>query len=199
FFSRYIPKYARLGEIVKTDLESDDSNFLLVNISRVIKHPKFDENKILNDIGLIELESKVKFNDYIKPACLNTENAKPEADSFIATGWGKTEHVSKSSSLLKVTLDEIVSAECAKIYKNKVKIDVEKHICTKSEKKDTCLGDSGGPLQKLNPNYISTYDIYGIISFGAVKCGSGFPSVSTRVSYYIDWIESIVFANDAKK
>lgn len=56
---------------------------------------------------------------------------------------------------------------------------------------DTCQGDSGGPLQIVEND---KYKLIGITSFGN-GCGSNTPSVYTRVARYIDWIESIVWAN----
>ena len=56
---------------------------------------------------------------------------------------------------------------------------------------DSCLGDSGGPIQYFkNPRYAT---VVGVISFGVGLCGSGEPSVNTRVAYYLDWIESVVW------
>lgn len=51
-------------------------------------------------------------------------------------------------------------------------------------------GDSGGPLQ-YKPEGSKLYVVAGITSFG-VKCGL-IPSVYTRVSHYVTWIESIVW------
>lgn len=51
-------------------------------------------------------------------------------------------------------------------------------------------GDSGGPIQIYNVNGMST--VVGVTSFG-ISCGSLLPSVYTRVAFYIDWIESIVW------
>lgn len=54
-------------------------------------------------------------------------------------------------------------------------------------------GDSGGPLQtKLSLEPLQ-YNVIGVTSFGKA-CGiANVPGVYTRVSNYIDWIESIVW------
>ena len=53
--------------------------------------------------------------------------------------------------------------------------------------KDSCSGDSGGPLIVRNriedPMYLK-----GIVSFGTKKCGKGFPGVYINVTHYIPWI-----------
>jgi transmembrane serine protease 9 len=60
------------------------------------------------------------------------------------------------------------------------------------EGKDTCIGDSGGPL--MSPG-ISPRDgrarlfVAGVVSFGPESCGTkDWPGVYTRVSQYTDWI-----------
>lgn len=70
-------------------------------------------------------------------------------------------------------------------------IDVSQ-VCTHDPqaKNDACVGDSGGPLQIYELSGVST--IVGVTSFG-ISCGSTLPSISTRVAYYIDWIENIVW------
>lgn len=49
----------------------------------------------------------------------------------------------------------------------------------------------GGPIQIATSNSACSYHLIGITSFGK-GCGSGY-GVYTRVSEYIDWIESIVW------
>lgn len=57
---------------------------------------------------------------------------------------------------------------------------------------DTCGGDAGAPLQ-FTPDHSKIAKIVAMASFG-VGCGNkDIPSVNTRVAYYLDWIESIVW------
>jgi len=48
---------------------------------------------------------------------------------------------------------------------------------------------TGGPFFYENDG---KFYVFGVISFG-VSCGTPFPSVYTRVSYYLPWIERIVW------
>lgn len=57
---------------------------------------------------------------------------------------------------------------------------------------DACQGDSGGPLQYFTDSSEKVGTVAGIISFGQF-CGTSFPSIYTRVSYFVDWIEAIVW------
>lgn len=63
-------------------------------------------------------------------------------------------------------------------------------------KKDSCDGDSGGPLQIIGNRTVPT-TIIAIVSFSpSGSCGTRTPSVYTRVAAYMNWIESIVWPND---
>lgn len=57
--------------------------------------------------------------------------------------------------------------------------------------KNSCEGDSGGPLQVLSSG-LNVAKVVGVISFG-VSCGTALLSIYTRVASYVDWIESIVW------
>lgn len=62
-------------------------------------------------------------------------------------------------------------------------------ICSELTNKKLISGDSGSPLQ-LTVGY--KYYLCGLSSFG-LGCGSNFPSIYTRISSYIDWIEDNVW------
>lgn len=62
-------------------------------------------------------------------------------------------------------------------------------MCTYSSGRDACQYDSGGPLYyTLN----GRVNIVGIISFGT-GCGGGYPSVNTRVTSFIQWIQQVTY------
>ena len=53
--------------------------------------------------------------------------------------------------------------------------------------KDSCNGETGGPLVFRNPS--EPYYQVGILSYGAAKCGIA-PAGYTRIVSYLDWIGS---------
>ena len=56
--------------------------------------------------------------------------------------------------------------------------------------KDSCSGDSGGPLIARNGAEYPMF-LRGIVSFGARKCGeNGIPGVYINVASYLDWIST---------
>ncbi|XP_042208606.1 venom protease-like [Homarus americanus] len=69
------------------------------------------------------------------------------------------------------------NAKCHEKYTN---IDIDNIlICAGGSNKDTCNGDSGGPLM-FNNN--GNYEVIGIVSFGVVCGESSYPGVFTRVT-----------------
>ena len=78
----------------------------------------------------------------------------------------------------------ITVQEYFRIYENKV-------MCVMSKNASACFGDSGGPLVcKENGHWV----LRGLASFGISKtaCPRGLPNMYTRVSNYVDWINSFM-------
>lgn len=187
-------KYARLGVTTLNNSFTEDD----FEIARIIKHPDYKPPIVYNDIALLELNRSAIFNSYLLPVCLFH---KPTSESLdlLATGWGLTHFAGDRSVVLQqVTLQSFNNTLCSSIYKSVSKrrlpngISEDKQICAGShEEKDTCQGDSGGPLQMRE---YGRYKVVGVTSFGKT-CGTpGVPAVYTRISYYIPWIESVVWS-----
>lgn len=96
----------------------------------------------------------------------------------------------KSPELLKTSVPVIPIDECKRIYENYAPIK-NSQICAGGYLgRDSCAGDSGGPLKYVSVvDGVSKYVQYGIVSYGPKHCGAeGQPGVYTRVSRYILWI-----------
>lgn len=82
-------------------------------------------------------------------------------------------------------------AECVKTYKSRTPIGPNQLCAGGVIGKDSCGGDSGGPLlftDRSHPTYSYSYCV-GVVSFGPRQCGqNGMPGIYTRVTSYIDWI-----------
>ncbi|XP_077290908.1 trypsin-1-like [Arctopsyche grandis] len=191
-------KYVRLGG---EDVNVEPSPEFLFNVIERVKHPNYTIAKIYNDIALLKLDRPIVYSYKIRPACLHVGNEVIK-NKAIATGWGTMEDLqTKSNKLLKVTLDKFSIEECRRKFsegrKSPQGIVDESQICygSHTEVKDACQGDSGGPLQIYNNGVHCTYNVIGITSMGK-QCGLiGVPGVYTRVSYYVPWIESVVWPN----
>uniref|UniRef100_A0A2M4DQE4 Putative clip-domain serine protease subfamily protein c n=1 Tax=Anopheles darlingi TaxID=43151 RepID=A0A2M4DQE4_ANODA len=192
-----LPTIVRLGDqnLYRTDDGAEPANY---DILRFILHPAFKwrEGKY-NDLALIQLRQRVIFTDFIRPACLYEGELQP-LSTAIATGFGLTEGFgTKANELRKVSLYVYENEVCGVRYRSNRHIRLgimDTQICVGDQAggKDTCQGDSGGPLQITRGENQCTFYIVGLTSFGQA-CGSAVPAIYTKVSAYLDWIESVVW------
>ncbi|XP_049674491.1 transmembrane protease serine 12 [Accipiter gentilis] len=163
-------------------------------IRSITVHPEFKRETFENDIAVFELDSAVRYSDYIQPICLPAahlyQHVDNETECFIS-GWGRTAEKGKTSPVLKDAQVEIIpSSVCnsSDAYEGLVSNNM---ICagSRSGGTDTCQGDSGGPLACYHPS-TNKYYLIGIASFG-VGCGRPkFPGIYVRLSQYRRWIKS---------
>ncbi|XP_062545259.1 CLIP domain-containing serine protease B15-like [Armigeres subalbatus] len=163
-------------------------------IDKIIVHPKYNKtvpNKV-HDITLLRLTEDVEFSKYVRPICLPFENAIREMpiddEDFTVTGWGQTETKIRSGIQLHVDIIGKTREVCnTKFSIANITLE-ETQLCVGGEKgKDSCKGDSGGPLMRL---VNSVWYQVGVVSFGNRFCGTeGFPGIYTDVTKYLRWIE----------
>jgi secreted trypsin-like serine protease len=202
------PNVIRLGEQhLYSDLDGAQPQEF--GVKRTIKHGNYSIRYNYFDIALIELDRPVRFNKFIRPACL-WQSYNVDSDNATATGWGLLEFAgSQSEDLQKVSLSLMQNRDCQSYFTNLSKFMkkslyngiVNSQICAAAIEggrlvagKDTCQGDSGGPLQITLQDNPCVYYVVGLTSFSFPGCANAnSPGVYTRVSGYIDWIESQVW------
>ncbi|CAO1416410.1 unnamed protein product [Diamesa tonsa] len=169
-----------------------------IEVEESFPHEDYDPNSRNqhNDIALLRLSEKIeKFTTFIKPICLPLEESVRNFDltnkMMNVTGWGRTFTSRQSDIKQKVGLKGVDQATCQKSYLNSKRKIVSSQICAGGETgRDSCTGDSGGPLMRENllskdPHWY----LVGLVSYGPIICGQlDFPGVYTRVDHYIDWI-----------
>ncbi|KAG7200888.1 hypothetical protein KM043_003251 [Ampulex compressa] len=167
-----------------------------------IKHPDYKVPIRYHDIALLKLDEPLMLNPRVRPACLEVQ-AQPPGKTAIASGFGKTSYAARAGSddLMKVQLNYISEDECRKSFgpdigdRHMPQGLIENMLCAGIMEggKDTCQGDSGGPLQRVLAEPYCMYSIVGITSFGRFCAFKNSPAVYSRVSSYLDWIESVVW------
>lgn len=180
---------------------SDGVQEVTLGIEKIEVHPEYRPSKSrYNDIALVRLNESVTFGPNIRPACL-WPTAQLNETRVVAIGYGDTEDYGNPSSvLMKVRLEILPNDLCQPLYAQEWKLPqaiVASQLCawspTDHEKRDTCRGDSGGPLQVTLAGHRCLYYVVGITSFGK-SCGAvGSAGVYTRVEAYLEWIEGIVW------
>ncbi|XP_037394313.1 ovochymase-2 isoform X2 [Pygocentrus nattereri] len=152
------------------------------------------------DIALVRLDGEVTPSDHVHFACLPPiEEVLPEGKTCYATGWGdETGNFSApkaSETLNQVALPVVPYDTCKRMdyWWFQVKSSM---ICAgynlPDELKSVCQGDSGGPLV-CQDGPTGPWEVHGITSFGPIGCiMNKKPSVFTRTSAYLPWIENIM-------
>ncbi|XP_033226885.1 spaetzle-processing enzyme-like [Belonocnema kinseyi] len=107
-------------------------------------------------------------------------------------GWGiyDINDPKPSVTLLTIKLPIVHLDKCRKSFKNYAEIG-EGQMCVGGiVGHDSCGGDSGGPLMKVEAlEGPPRYYLIGVVSFGAKHCGeSDTPAVYTKISKYVTWI-----------
>ena len=98
----------------------------------------------------------------------------------------------KASVILqKIKLPIIENERCERAFRRHANIGHSQICVGGTPGEDSCGGDSGGPLMKVDVDeqFGPRYYLIGVVSFGAKRCGSNsMPGVYTRVSDYMDWV-----------
>ena len=144
------------------------------------------------DVALLRLSRDVPFTNYIKAICLPSH--ADFAQSLYVAGWGRTENRSSSDVKLKLSLSIADKEQCRTTYRTAGVSLGYGQICAGGETgKDSCRGDSGGPLMSRERIRDGTgrWSVVGVVSFGPSPCGMpGWPGVYTRIIDFVPWIVS---------
>ncbi|KAM8793357.1 granzyme A-like [Eudromia elegans] len=161
--------------------------------AKQIPHPCYCPNTLENDIMLLQLKKRAEITKAVKPIPLpNSDDDPKEGTICTVAGWGQTgSNVKKPSSTLREVNVTVISRRMcndSKHYKGKPVI-TENMICAGDRKggKDSCSGDSGGPL-------ICNGVMRGITSFEKSKCGTvDSPGVYAQLTkQYLKWIRNTI-------
>ncbi|XP_014612361.1 PREDICTED: venom protease-like [Polistes canadensis] len=192
------PTVVRVGDLnlVSTNDIANPKDYKIIE---KIRNPQYKPPLLYHDIALLKLETDVEFNEFARPACLQTALPDSPENKATATGWGivKFDTGKKSDDLLKVTINVVNHTSCNKFSYSNIQynrgIVNEWQICAGEFGKDTCGGDSGGPLLIFNDENYCMYNIIGVTSAGQI-CGLYSPGLYTKVYNYVPWLESVIWA-----
>ncbi|XP_016985295.1 trypsin alpha-3 [Drosophila rhopaloa] len=178
-------RYASYIRIVAGQNSIADLEEQGVKVSKLIPHAGYNKKTYVNDIGLIITREALEYSALVQPIAVALE-APPSGAHAVVSGWGKrTEEDEALPALLRAVELEIVEQNtCGAQYLTKEYTITNEMLCAGYLEggKDTCNGDSGGPLAVDGV-------LVGIVSWG-VGCGrEGFPGVYTSVNSHTAWIE----------
>lgn len=163
-------------------------NYQEFGIDKIIIHDKFNVNNtyVGNDIALIRVDRPIQFSNVTQPICLPFGSNQIEEPSvttaLTVTGWGLTMAANDNGGKLDAVISLRERNNCNKHFR----VD-ERHLCAVEVGKNSCNGDSGGPLmQQIDRKKMA---LEGIVSYGIRNCtNTNYPGVYTRVRSYGEWL-----------
>lgn len=182
----------RLGGI---DFASVEDKWMESRV-QLFPHPQFNIQTQQNDIALLKLLTPlVAYQSSMLPICLPDKDMEFDGAQSFVSGWGRLGEKSPISTRLQyVGVPIINNTECQKIYQPINKQIDRQSICAGYAEglKDSCEGDSGGPMMVHRRG---RWVLAGVISWGVGCARPNQPGVSTRVTEFLDWIQSTLDAD----
>ncbi|KAK1175677.1 chymotrypsin-like elastase family member 1 [Acipenser oxyrinchus oxyrinchus] len=169
-----------------------------IAVQQVIIHPYWNNNNIAAgfDIALLKLSQDAVLNFYVQLGELASEGQiLPDNNNCFISGWGYTQSNGQVSPVLRQAYLPVVDYNtCSSGYwwGSTVKTSM---VCAGGDGvRSGCQGDSGGPL---NCVVNGRYYVHGVTSFVSSRgCNEKMkPTVFTRVSAYISWMNEIMARN----
>lgn len=154
-------------------------------------YKNYIHRKMTNDIALLKLATPVEFNEAVKPICLPPAGRYYTKGIVHALGWGAINdvHYDMSALLQEADLEVLPDSSCQNIYHKWFYPNVMMCAGYLDGSKDTCSGDSGGPIFIYDDNHDAT--LIGLTSFANAGCGRpGMLAVYTRIASFTNWLVS---------
>ncbi|CAG9796391.1 unnamed protein product [Diatraea saccharalis] len=155
--------------------------------SYIINHGLYDRVTFDNDISIIRTATGINFGAHIQPGSFAGTGYILEDNQVVwAAGWGATtQYGPLSADLQHVQVWTVNQAICAARYAEIGRTVTTNMLCSgwlDFGGRDQCQGDNGGPLYH---NRV----VVGVSSWRWGCAQPRFPSVNTRVSNYISWLQ----------
>ncbi|XP_059059689.1 transmembrane protease serine 6 [Achroia grisella] len=180
--------YVRLGEY---DLMMKNRGEVEMRVLEAVVHPLYDPDTVVNDVAMLRLPAPARPDLGHGIACLpHPQQYLPPHTSCIILGWGKRRPQDSHGTrvLHEAQVATIQQGVCRRSYWQYAITD--NMVCAGRGRKDSCAGDSGGPLLCRDRNM--RYYLQGITSFGD-GCGKrGKYGIYTRTSGYVSWMRNIM-------
>nr|XP_033811914.1 transmembrane protease serine 9 [Geotrypetes seraphini] len=191
-FNDFLDPAVWVAYLGTTALSGTDSSTVRANIKEIIKHPSYNVDTADYDVAVLQLESPLTFNKYLRPICLpSATHTFPVGKKCIISGWGylREDNLVKPEVLQKATVALLDQMLCRGLYNNAV---TERMVCAGylEGKIDSCQGDSGGPLVCEEPS--GRFFLTGIVSWGIGCAEARRPGVYVRVTKVRNWILDVI-------
>ena len=195
------------AEFVRVGIHSREqswaSDYDVIPIAQKIIHPNYSPDRYDHDLMILKLAVptakayiRVNAQDDIPESSSSSSSGSSGSSSTLSTmGFGDTDQ--SAAQLMPTTLQVanvqyVSTSSCLEAYRSLVPV-TDDMLCAAQSGKDSCGGDSGGPL--ILPGNSSRYDVLvGTVSWGMGCAEARFPGVYSRMSFFYDWIVEQVCA-----
>ncbi|VDI52857.1 Hypothetical predicted protein [Mytilus galloprovincialis] len=174
-----------------------------IPVKKFHMHDKFKPTLVTglqNDLMLLQLQKPLKFGSTIKKIDLDTNvGHNYTGEVCTITGWGDTDvnlGMNSPDRLQVLYMPAVTNAYCNSTYflvdkRPLFRGAYSNFICLQDKDKDSCKGDSGGPM-------VCSNKLVGALSVGGNICNGSLPSVHTKISPYLDWIKDKIITKNNK-
>lgn len=156
----------------------------IIRGTEVINHPQYNTNTVNNDFALIKLERRSSIDPVALDSNGLSERYSNGKDNLWPIGFGTTETGETVEDDRLQHVETSYAADCSASYGRLI---TDAMMCSAGPGKDSCTGDSGGPLYDKTNNVV-----VGVVSWGFDCADPDFPGVYSRVSDQYDWIKSTI-------
>ncbi|XP_075707107.1 serine protease ami-like [Rhinoderma darwinii] len=160
-----------------------DPKKLVYDIDMQIIHPQYNGTTKHHDLLLLKLSERVPLSKTVSPLTYQTEDIVIQENTLcLVAGWGKIKRTGKKPDILNEAMVPVISQDVCNrwdYYHGDITANM---ICAGDKKRDSCEGDSGGPL-------ICNNVAEAVVSTGFSVCGNQKrPGIYTRIFPYKEWI-----------
>ncbi|MEY3218840.1 MAG: hypothetical protein RIT27_197 [Pseudomonadota bacterium] len=174
---------------------NDNTNVEKIPVSRVIRHYLWDTDNIntYNDLALLQLATPVKE----KPILIADNNTNATLSRVLGFGVTNLAYRNQTSDLKQLDLPIVSKEICQAAYRGLYNL-IDSQICAgfAEGQKDSCSGDSGGPLIVWDNNQ---WKQLGLVSFGGTTqkpCAAPtYYGIYTKLSAFKPFISEIINSN----
>lgn len=185
----------RVGAFQFQENNSDGS--VTVSVATQANHPNYNDNTVQNDFMLLRLAQPVQIPNMPMLELSNNLNDIADDTPLTVLGLGITSASgggSNPNQLMDVEVQANSNAECVNAYGNDPfdGVDINTMFCAgvQGGGKDSCSGDSGGPIIRVVGN---THRQVGVVSWGIECATAEFPGVYAKIpDAGYSWIQQLV-------
>jgi len=184
-------QYYGIQVVVGINNLDNSSGAVVRNVRGIYSHPHFRDvnGDLVSDIALLLLSSPVTS---ITPSSFALgSSAAPVGTVVRALGWGDTRRSIRYPKVLQMVDLSVSSIAQARVAYQTSILDT-RHLAAYSPGKDTCGGDSGGPLFDADGSTVGGPLLVGVTSFGLDCASPGIPGIYTNVGTFSPWIRGFI-------